>query len=223
MDVQIEPSWKAALQPEFSKPYFLQIVHFLKTEKNAGKTIYPPGPLIFNAFNQTPFDRVKVVLLGQDPYHGAGQAHGLSFSVPDGVRPPPSLVNIFKELHSDLELPVPAGGNLTHWAEQGVLLLNAYLTVEAKNPASHSREGWGEFTDSVIRTCSEKKEHLVFLLWGKFAQEKQPLIDETRHLVLKAAHPSPYSANNGFFGCRHFSKTNEYLKAESITPIDWKL
>ncbi len=206
MDVQIEPSWKTVLQPEFSKPYFLQIVHFLKTEKNAGKTIYPPGPLIFNAFNQTPFDRVKVVLLGQDPYHGAGQAHGLSFSVPDGVRPPPSLVNIFKELHSDLELPVPAGGNLTHWADQGVLLLNAYLTV-----------------DSVIRTCSEKKEHLVFLLWGKFAQEKQPLIDETRHLVLKAAHPSPYSANNGFFGCRHFSKTNEYLKAESITPIDWKL
>lgn len=223
MDVQIEPSWKSVLDPEFSKPQFLQIVHFLKTEKTAGKTIYPPGPLIFNAFNKTPFDKVKVVLLGQDPYHGAGQAHGLSFSVPDGVTPPPSLINIFKELQTDLGLPVPSGGNLTRWAEQGVLLLNAYLTVEAKNPASHAKVGWGSFTDDVIRICSEKKEHLVFLLWGKFAQEKQPLIDETRHLVLKAAHPSPYSAANGFFGCRHFSKTNEYLKSEGIPPIDWKL
>ncbi len=223
MNVQIEPSWKAVLEPEFSKPYFLQIVHFLKTEKTAGKTIYPPGPLIFNAFNSTPIDNVKVVLLGQDPYHGKGQAHGLSFSVPEGIRPPPSLVNIFKELNADLGLPVATTGNLEPWAKQGVLLLNAYLTVEAANPASHSKEGWGDFTDNVIRLCSEKKEHLVFLLWGKFAQEKQPLIDETKHLVLKAAHPSPYSANNGFFGCKHFSKTNEYLRSEGIAEIDWKL
>jgi uracil-DNA glycosylase len=223
MNVQIEPGWKKVLDSEFSKPYFLQIVHFLKTEKNAGKTIYPPGSLIFNAFNKTPFDRLKVVLLGQDPYHGAGQAHGLSFSVPDGVRPPPSLQNIFKELHSDVGLPVPATGNLTPWAEHGVLLLNAYLTVLAKAPMSHSQNGWGEFTDAVIHKISDQKKNIVFLLWGKFAQEKQTLIDETKHLVLRAAHPSPYSADKGFFGCRHFSKTNEYLAKNGIDPVDWKL
>ena len=223
MTVQIEPGWKKALDPEFTKPYFLQIVHFLKTEKNAGKTIYPPGSLIFNAFNTTPFDRVKVVLLGQDPYHGAGQAHGLSFSVPDGIRPPPSLQNIFKELESDIGLPAPATGNLTPWAKQGVLLLNAYLTVLAKAPMSHSQNGWGEFTDSVIRKISDLKKNTVFLLWGKFAQEKQVLIDETKHLVLKAAHPSPYSADKGFFGCRHFSKTNQYLMKNGMDPVDWKL
>ncbi|MFI5194728.1 MAG: uracil-DNA glycosylase [Chitinophagales bacterium] len=223
MTVQIEPGWKKVLDPEFMKPYFLQIVHFLKTEKNAGKTIYPPGSLIFNAFNTTPFDRVKVVLLGQDPYHGAGQAHGLSFSVPDGIRPPPSLQNIFKELESDIGLPAPATGNLTPWARQGVLLLNAYLTVLAKAPMSHSQNGWGEFTDSVIRKISDLKKNTVFLLWGKFAQEKQVLIDETKHLVLKAAHPSPYSADKGFFGCRHFSKTNQYLMKNGMDPVDWKL
>jgi uracil-DNA glycosylase len=223
MDVQIEAGWKKVLNPEFNKPYFLQIVHFLKTEKNLGKTIYPPGGLIFNAFNTTPFDKVKVVLLGQDPYHGPGQAHGLSFSVPDGIPPPPSLQNIFKELHADTGVPFPATGNLTPWARQGVLLLNAYLTVLARAPMSHSQAGWGQFTDAVIHTVSNLKQNVVFLLWGKFAQEKQSLIDETKHLVLKAAHPSPYSADKGFFGCRHFSKTNEYLVKNGIDPVDWRL
>ncbi|MDP4131839.1 MAG: uracil-DNA glycosylase [Bacteroidota bacterium] len=223
MTVQIEPGWKKVLDSEFAKPYFLQIVHFLKTEKNMGKTIYPPGSLIFNAFNTTPFDKVKLVLLGQDPYHGAGQAHGLSFSVPDGIRPPPSLQNVFKELESDIGLPIPNTGNLTPWARQGVLLLNAYLTVLAKAPMSHSQNGWGEFTDTVIHKISDLKKNIVFLLWGKFAQEKQVLIDETKHLVLKAAHPSPYSADKGFFGCRHFSKANQYLVKNGIDPIDWKL
>jgi uracil-DNA glycosylase len=223
MNVQIEAGWKKVLEPEFSKPYFLQIVHFLKTEKNIGKTIYPPGSLIFNAFQMSPFEKTKVVLLGQDPYHGPGQAHGLSFSVPDGVRPPPSLQNIFKELYTDIGMAIPSGGNLTAWATQGVLLLNAYLTVEAKTPMSHSQVGWGEFTDTVIHSLSALKKNLVFLLWGKFAQDKQVLIDETKHLVLKAAHPSPFSADKGFFGCRHFSKTNEYLMKNGIDPIDWKL
>ena len=222
MNVQIEESWKKVLEPEFSKPYFLQIVHFLKTERNLGKTIYPPGSQIFNAFTQSPFSRTKIVLLGQDPYHGQGQAHGLCFSVPDGVRPPPSLLNIFKELGNDIGLAMPATGNLTGWARQGVLLLNAYLTVEAGKPMSHSQVGWGEFTDSVTRTMSEQKENLVFLLWGRFAQDKQVLIDETRHLVLKAAHPSPFSADKGFFGCRHFSKANEYLVMNGLDPVDWK-
>jgi uracil-DNA glycosylase len=223
MQVQIEGGWKKVLEPEFNKPYFLQLVHFLKTEKNIGKIIYPPGSLIFNAFNMSPFKNTKVVLLGQDPYHGPGQAHGLSFSVPDGIRQPPSLQNIFKELHSDIGMAIPSGGNLTSWARQGVLLLNAYLTVEAKTPMSHSQAGWGEFTDNVIKKISDLKTQVVFLLWGKFAQEKQILIDETRHLVLKAAHPSPFSADKGFFGCRHFSKTNEYLMKNGIDPIDWKL
>ncbi|HEV3221563.1 MAG TPA: uracil-DNA glycosylase [Puia sp.] len=223
MNVQIEAGWKKALESEFNKPYFLQIVHFLKTEKNIGKIIYPPGSQIFNAFEMSPFKKTKLVLLGQDPYHGPGQAHGLSFSVPDGIRPPPSLLNIFKELNTDIGLAIPRTGNLSAWARQGVLLLNAYLTVESKTPMSHSQIGWGEFTDNVIQKLSDLKQNLVFLLWGKFAQEKQDLIDETKHLVLKAAHPSPYSADKGFFGCRHFSKSNEYFMKNGFDPIDWKL
>jgi len=223
MDVKIEENWKEVLKQEFKKPYFLQIATFLKTEKLAGKTIYPPGPLIFNAFNTTPFDQVKVVILGQDPYHGPGQAHGLSFSVPKGVPPPPSLINIFKELHSDTGVPIPAHGNLTHWAEQGVLLLNASLTVRAGEPMSHAKIGWADFTHAVIEKISAQKKNVVFLLWGKFAQDKQSLIDETKHYVLKSAHPSPLSAHNGFLGNRHFSKTNEYLVKNGIDPIDWKL
>ena len=223
MDVKIEDSWKAVLKAEFTKPYFLQIVHHLKTERSAGQTVYPPGGLIFNAFNTTPFDNVKVVILGQDPYHGPGQAHGLSFSVPKGIPPPPSLVNIFKELHSDIGMSIPNHGNLTHWAEQGVLLLNASLTVRANEPMSHAKIGWAEFTDAVISKVSAQKEHVVFLLWGKFAQEKQPLVDETKHLVLKAAHPSPFSVEKGFYGCKHFSKANAWLMTNGIDPIDWML
>jgi uracil-DNA glycosylase len=185
--------------------------------------IYPPGSLLFNAFNTTPFEKVKVVLLGQDPYHGKGQAHGLSFSVPEGIKPPPSLINIFKELQSDTGVPIPRHGNLSKWAQQGVLLLNACLTVRENDPLSHSKIGWTQFTDSVISTISATKKNVVFLLWGKYAQEKQALIDETKHLVLKAAHPSPYSANNGFFGCRHFSKANDYLMKNGLDPIDWAL
>ena len=223
MDVKINESWKSELKSEFSKSYFLQIVNFLKTEQLAGKVIYPPGKLIFNAFDTTPFTNVKAVILGQDPYHGQGQAHGLCFSVQDGVHPPPSLINIYKEMQTDLGLPAPAHGNLTKWAKQGVLMLNASLTVRANEPNSHSKIGWGEFTNAVIRKVSEDKQFVVFILWGKFAQEKQVLIDETKHLVLKAAHPSPFSAHNGFFGCRHFSKTNEYLMKNGIDPIDWSL
>jgi len=223
MDVKIEESWKEVLKQEFTKPYFLQIATFLKTEKLAGKTIYPPGGLIFNAFNTTPFDHVKVVILGQDPYHGPGQAHGLSFSVQNGVPPPPSLINIFKELHDDTGVPIPSHGNLTHWAEQGVLLLNASLTVRANEPMSHSKIGWAEFTDAVIAKVSALKEHTVFMLWGKFAQEKQSLVDETKHLVLRAAHPSPFSADKGFFGCKHFSKANTWLMSNGIDPVDWSL
>lgn len=221
MDVKIEPSWKAVLKHEFTKPYFLQVATHLKTEKATGTTVYPPGQLIFNAFNTTPFNEVKVVILGQDPYHNAGQAHGLSFSVPDGVPPPPSLVNIYKELHTDIGLPIPKTGNLTRWAQQGVFLLNAILTVRANEPASHSKIGWMDFTDAVIKKLSAEKSGLVFLLWGKFAQEKQVLIDETKHTVLKAAHPSPFSADKGFFGCRHFSRTNEVLMKQGLAPIDW--
>ncbi|MDX1938085.1 MAG: uracil-DNA glycosylase [Flavihumibacter sp.] len=223
MDVKIEPSWKELLKQEFAKPYFLQIVTFLRTERMANKTIYPPGSLIFNAFNNTPVENVKVVILGQDPYHGPGQAHGLCFSVPEGVPPPPSLMNMFKELQSDIGLPYPNHGNLTHWAQQGVFLLNASLTVRAAEPMSHAKIGWATFTDTVIKKISDTRSNIVFLLWGKFAQEKQLLIDETRHLVLKAAHPSPLSAHSGFFGCQHFSKTNEYLVKNGIDPIDWKL
>lgn len=221
MDVTIEASWKEVLKQEFNKPYFLQVAAHLKTEKASGATIYPPGPLIFNAFNTTPFKEVKVVILGQDPYHGAGQAHGLSFSVPDGVPPPPSLVNIYKELHSDIGMPIPKTGNLTNWAKQGVFLLNAMLTVRANEPASHQKIGWMDFTDAVIRKISEEKQGVVFLLWGRFAQDKQVLIDETKHHVLKAAHPSPFSADKGFFGCKHFSRTNELLMKQQKTAIDW--
>lgn len=224
MDVQIHRSWKEVLKDEFSKAYFEQIVTFLKTEKTQGKIIYPPGPLIFNAFNQTHFDDVKVVILGQDPYHGAGQAHGLSFSVQNGIKPPPSLVNIFKEIHTDIGIDMPVGyGNLTHWAQQGVLLLNAALTVRAGEAFSHAKFGWADFTDSVIQNISDLKENVVFLLWGKFAQDKQTLIDQTKHHVLKAAHPSPFAADKGFFGCKHFSQTNELLMRDGFQPIDWKL
>jgi uracil-DNA glycosylase len=223
MDVKIEAGWKRALRHEFEKPYFKDAVQFLKVEKMAGKTIYPPGSLIFNAFNTTAFDRVKVVLLGQDPYHGKNQAHGLSFSVQKGVHPPPSLMNIFKELQQDIGLSSPPHGDLSAWARQGVLLLNASLTVREAEPTSHAKIGWQQFTDAVIKKISDEKKHVVFLLWGKYAQEKQVLIDQSKHLVLKAAHPSPFSADKGFFGCRHFSKTNQYLMSKGIDPIDWKI
>lgn len=224
MDVKIEPSWKAILQDEFRKEYFQNITEWIKTERLSGKTIYPTGPHIFNAFEQTPFDKVKVVLIGQDPYHNPGQAHGLSFSVQEGIKPPPSLVNIYKEIYSDLGLRLnPTYGNLTQWAQQGVLLLNAALTVRANEPGSHAKIGWAQFTDAVIQTISVKKSNVVFLLWGRFAQEKQILIDDRKHCVLKAAHPSPFSVEKGFYGCRHFSKTNEYLVKHGIDPIDWNL
>ena len=223
MEVKIQESWKQALEPEFSKPYFHNIVVHLKTERTQGKTIYPPGSLIFNAFNTTPLDKVKVVILGQDPYHGPGQAHGLCFSVQQGVPPPPSLVNIFKELKEDVGMRIPAHGNLTHWAEQGVFLLNASLTVRAGEPMSHAKIGWASFTDTVIKTISERKKQVVFLLWGKFAQEKRSLIDESKHLILRSVHPSPLSAHGGFFGCKHFSQTNEYLVSKGMDPIDWQL
>ncbi len=223
MDVKIENSWKELLKSEFTKPYFLQVATHLKTEKITGTTIYPSGQLIFSAFNTTPFTKVKVVILGQDPYHNPNQAMGLSFSVPDGVPPPPSLVNIYKELHTDIGMPIPKTGNLTPWALQGVLLLNAVLTVRANEPASHSKIGWMHFTDAVIKKISDEKTNVVFVLWGKFAQEKQVLIDETKHHVLKAAHPSPLSAYNGFFGCKHFSRINQLLVKNGLDPIDWNL
>jgi len=222
MDVKIEQSWKNVLKDEFEKNYFSDIVNYLKAEKELGKIIYPPGKLIFHAFEATPFDKVKLVLLGQDPYHGQGQAHGLAFSVQFGIKPPPSLVNIFKELHSDLGMKIPDHGNLENWTKQGVFLLNAALTVRAAEPNSHAKIGWHQFTNSVIEKISKQKENVVFFLWGKFAQEKQELIDGTKHLVLKAAHPSPYSADR-FFGCRHFSKANQYLVDNKIDPIDWSL
>lgn len=222
MEVKIESSWKELLNDEFTKPYFQQIVLHLKTERAQGKTIYPPGNLIFNAFNTTPIDKVKVVILGQDPYHGPGQAHGLCFSVPKGIAPPPSLINVFKELHDDVGVKIPNHGNLTHWAEQGVFLLNASLSVRASEPMSHARIGWATFTDTVIEKISAARPHAVFFLWGKFAQEKKALIDETKHLLLKAAHPSPLSASSGFFGCKHFSKANTYLMSKGIDPVDWQ-
>lgn len=223
MDVAIDQSWKQQLTDEFEKPYFEQIVGFLKEEKKQGKVIYPPGPQIFNAFSTTPFHTVKVVIIGQDPYHNPGQAHGLCFSVADGVQPPPSLVNIFKEIQSDLGVAISNSGNLEKWARQGVLLLNASLTVEAHQANSHSQIGWHTFTDEVIRKVSEGKEHVVFMLWGRFAQNKSVLIDGSKHLVLKAAHPSPLSAYNGWFGCGHFSKANAYLREHGQPPIDWSL
>ncbi len=223
VDPKIEASWKKVLQDEFKKPYFRQIKAFLQEELARGVTIYPPPPLIFNAFNLTPFDKVKVVILGQDPYHGEGQAHGLCFSVPPGVPHPPSLQNIFKELQDDLGIPPPKCGDLTRWALQGVLLLNAILTVRAHQPGSHRGIGWERFTDAVLKKISDLKEGVVFMLWGKFAQEKKKLIDGRKHLILTASHPSPYSANNGFFGCRHFSKANMYLKRVGKEPINWNL
>jgi uracil-DNA glycosylase len=223
MEVKIENSWKEILKVEFDKSYFQQIPLHLKTEKEQGKKIFPPGSLIFNAFNTTPINKVKVVILGQDPYHGQGQAHGLCFSVSIGIPKPPSLINIFKELHEDVGIPIPDHGNLTHWARQGVFLLNASLTVRNAEPMSHAKIGWAEFTNTVIKIISEKKDRVVFILWGKFAQEKKYLIDESKHLILKAAHPSPLSAHTGFFGCKHFSLSNEWLMKNGIDPVDWRL
>jgi len=222
VDVKIEQSWKDALAGEFEKPYFASLVRFLHHEKAAGKRIYPPGSLIFNAFGLTPVQDLKVVILGQDPYHGPGQAHGLSFSVPEGIPAPPSLKNIFKEIETDLDIKMSGRTNLEGWARQGVLMLNAVLTVQAGVAASHSRIGWQEFTDAVIRYVSDNCDGIVFMLWGNFARGKRELIDTSRHYVLEAAHPSPL-ARGAFFGCRHFSKTNEILMAQGKTPIDWKL
>lgn len=218
----IEKGWKEALQAEFSSSYFSSLKEFLVEEKKKNK-VYPPGISIFNAFNFTPFNQVRVVILGQDPYHGAGQAHGLCFSVPKGIKPPPSLVNIFKELNKDLGMPIPNHGNLEKWAKQGIMLLNATLTVRASQAGSHQGKGWEQFTDSVIRTISEKKEGVIFILWGRFAQAKENLINQEKHYILKAAHPSPFSAYNGFFGCKHFSKTNELLSNQDLPMIDWTL
>ncbi len=222
MDVKIEQSWKDALAGEFEKPYFASLVRFLHEEKAGGNRIFPPGSQIFRAFDLTPVKDVRVVILGQDPYHGPGQAHGLSFSVPDNMPAPPSLKNIFKEIESDLGIPMSGYPNLEKWARQGVLLLNAVLTVRCGEAASHSRIGWQEFTDAVIRHISDNCEDVVFLLWGNFARTKRELIDHSRHHVLEAAHPSPL-ARGAFFGCRHFSKTNEILASRGRKPIDWSL
>jgi uracil-DNA glycosylase len=219
-DVRIEESWRIALSDEFSKPYFGEVTEFVKHEYKTAH-IYPPPKLIFNAFDACPFGNVRVVILGQDPYHGAHQAHGLSFSVPDGVKIPPSLKNIYKELRDDIGKEIPETGNLEHWAQQGVLLLNATLTVRAGEPGSHQNRGWEQFTDAVIRKLSDEREHLVFMLWGNYAKAKGEHIDRVKHLVLEAAHPSPYSASAGFFGCKHFSQTNEYLKKNGSIPILW--
>lgn len=222
--VRLDPEWKRALAAEFQAPYMVQLRAFLEQEKKHGKLIYPPGPEIFNALNTTALSRVKAVILGQDPYHGPGQAHGLCFSVRRGVPPPPSLQNIFRELHADLGVPAPRHGDLTHWAEQGVLMLNSVLTVEAGKPGSHQNRGWEIFTDAVITVLNEEREHLIFLLWGGYAQRKGRIIDAHRHLVLKAAHPSPLSANRGgWFGNHPFSKTNHYLETHGQSPIDWAL
>lgn len=220
MNVRIEESWKQQLAAEFGKDYFLRLTEFVRGEYAKG-AVYPPGRLIFNAFDLCPFNQVKVVIIGQDPYHGPGQAHGLCFSVNDGVAFPPSLVNIFKEIESDLGVPVPSSGNLTRWAEQGVLLLNATLTVRAHQAGSHQRQGWEEFTDAAIRALATRRDNLVFILWGAYAQKKGAFIDRTRHLVLSSAHPSPLSAWHGFFGNKHFSRTNEYLLAHGLEPIAW--
>jgi len=217
----IESSWLEVLKDEFQQPYFLEIKKFLLEDKKKYR-VFPPGQLIFNAFNLTPFDKVKIVIIGQDPYHGYGQAHGLCFSVPKGVVKPPSLQNILKELKEDLNINPPEHGDLTGWAKQGVFLLNAILTVRENTPESHRNIGWEKFTNAAIENLSNKKEHLVFMLWGAYAQEKEKLIDNTKHLILKAAHPSPLSANRGFFGCHHFSKANQYLIANNIDPIKWE-
>jgi uracil-DNA glycosylase len=218
--VKIHESWLPVLAEEFEKPYFKKLISFVK-EEYGKQEVYPPGPQIFHAFEKCPYDQVKVVILGQDPYHGRGQANGLAFSVNDQVRIPPSLLNIFKEIKSDLGKDMPATGNLERWAEQGVLLLNATLTVRANTAGSHQKQGWEEFTDTVIQKLSEQKEHLVFLLWGAYAQRKAELIDGSKHLILRAAHPSPFAADKGFFGSRNFSKTNAYLREQGKEEVDW--
>jgi uracil-DNA glycosylase len=221
MDVKIEPSWKFKLNTEFEKEYFLRLSEFVKEEYQKN-TIYPPGSLIFNAFNLCPFQKVKAVIIGQDPYHGPGQAHGLCFSVREGIDFPPSLINIFKEIESDLGIKRPVNGNLERWAAQGVLLLNATLTVRAHQAGSHQKRGWEEFTDSVIRILNNERESIVFFLWGAYAQKKGESIDRSKHLVLESVHPSPLSASRGFFGNKHFSRCNEYLKTHEIEPINWQ-
>ncbi len=219
---QIEEAWKTALAAEFSAPYFQHLKAFLIQDRQQ-YTVYPPGKFIFNAFNLTPLTNVKVVILGQDPYHGPNQAHGLCFSVQDGIRLPPSLRNIYKELATDVGFSDTATGNLEPWARQGVLMLNATLTVRASQPASHQKQGWETFTDAAIKTVSEQRTGIVFLLWGRFAQAKEYLIDQSKHHVLKAAHPSPFSAHNGFFGCKHFSKANDLLQQQGIEPVNWQI
>lgn len=220
MNVKIEESWQNVLQEEFEKPYFTQLVSFVKDEYTTQK-VYPAGNQIFNAFEKCTFDKVKVVILGQDPYHGPNQANGLAFSVSEKVRIPPSLLNVFKEIKNDLGKEMPSSGNLERWAEQGVLLLNATLTVQAGKAGSHQKKGWEEFTDAVVQKVNELKEHVVFMLWGAYAQKKGAFIDEEKHLVLKAAHPSPFAADRGFFGSRHFSKANKYLEEHGKEPIEW--
>ncbi len=220
MDVKIASSWKGRLSEEFHKPYFLQLIGFVKEEYQT-QTVYPPGKEIFHAFDACDFSDVKVVIIGQDPYHGPGQANGLCFSVRDGVRVPPSLVNIFKEIKQDLGKPIPSSGDLDRWARQGVLLLNATLTVRASSPGSHQNKGWEVFTDAAIKKLSDEKENVVYLLWGAYAQKKGEIIDRHKNLVLMSAHPSPFSADRGFFGCKHFSKANEYLKSKGLKEIDW--
>lgn len=219
----IHESWKAVLSDEFQKPYFHALKSFLLSEKQAKQVVFPPGKQIFNAFDTTPFDKVKVVILGQDPYHGPGQAHGLCFSVQPGVRTPPSLRNIYKELESDIGFTPPGHGYLQQWAENGVLLLNAILTVRAHQAASHRGKGWEEFTDAAIRQLNAQREGLVFMLWGGFAKKKASMLDASKHLILKASHPSPLSAHNGWFGCKHFSQANDYLASKGQAPIDWSL
>lgn len=220
MDVEIEESWKAVLQNEFDKPYFAELIRFVKSEYREQR-IYPPGNLIFNAFNLCPFNNIRVVIIGQDPYHGPGQAHGLCFSVLPGVEFPPSLRNIFKEIQQDIGSPIPANGDLTRWATQGVFLLNATLTVRAHLAGSHQRKGWETFTNEVIRIISQQKENVVFLLWGAYAQQKAEIIDSTKHLVLESVHPSPLSASRGFFGNHHFSRANQFLESKGLSPIAW--
>jgi uracil-DNA glycosylase len=220
MEVKIELSWKERLKEEFDQPYFEQLISYVKDEYRTG-TVYPPGKEIFRAFDCCPFNDVRVVIIGQDPYHGLGQANGLCFSVRDGIRMPPSLVNIFKEIKNDLGKAIPASGDLNRWAVQGVLLLNATLTVRASEAGSHQNKGWEQFTDAVIKKISEEKQHVVFLLWGAYAQKKGEMIDRTKHLVLMSAHPSPFSAERGFFGNKHFSQTNAYLRSKGLKEIDW--
>ncbi len=223
MDPQIEATWKAKIGDEFGKPYMQELRSFLFHEKQQGKRIFPPGSLWFEAFNRTPFDKVRVVILGQDPYHGPGQAHGLCFSVLQGTKLPPSLLNIYKELMDDVGIRQPASGDLGPWADQGVLLLNATLTVEAFKAGSHQNKGWEEFTDAAIAHLNEEREGLVFMLWGSYAQKKGQRIDRSRHLVLSAPHPSPLSAHRGFLGCKHFSQANSYLESRGLPPVDWQI